>query len=89
MSAFTDSQLDRYMSMTLDRLEHALLNTNRCGNCTKWMKSNVCPSETYSVISGMGGGPSSDQSPCAKFNPDYRIKLMTEALTMKKLESGL
>lgn len=49
----------------------------KCGQCNKWMKSNLCPKEKN--VNGWNKGPGMDTFICKEFEikPDDLIKVLT------------
>lgn len=39
----------------------------RCGNCRKWMCSNICPEERLDTLSGRRTGPHMNRYACSKY----------------------
>ena len=67
----------------IERLKREADQTDRrrCGNCTKWMKSRICPKEKN--VNGYSKGPSSEAAACSEFEieqwvVDLKAKRMAE-----------
>lgn len=43
----------------------------KCGTCTHWLKKRICPKEKGIMVSG----PTSESSPCEKYDLDWRYKI--------------
>lgn len=70
-------------------LRAQLLTTgNRCGDCSKWMKSRECPAERN--VDGMSRGPSANSHKCSAFEESLRSQARRAELTLKLagFESG-
>lgn len=63
-------------------LRAKLLETgNRCGDCTKWMKSRECPAERN--VGGMSRGPSAGSMKCGAYVETARATKRREEILAK------
>jgi len=57
-------QIHRRVRMHELRVEIAKI---RCGDCSNWMKSSLCPAERHDMQRGRSVGPSCDGFICSQF----------------------